>query len=73
MTQRIPKPATASSLLADLVALVCDSGATKDTKAQAISIAYEIGKSEGRVAGAETMGNTLIATLVKSTAPRVSP
>jgi hypothetical protein len=67
MTQRIPKPATSAGLLADLVTLVCDSGATRDTKTQAISIAYEIGKGEGRVLGAESMGNTMIASFNKIT------
>jgi hypothetical protein len=72
MTKRIQKPATTTSLLADLVTLVCDAHATNDTKTQAISIAYEIGKGEGRVAGAEDMGNTLMASLLKSTAPVVA-
>jgi hypothetical protein len=67
MTKRIPQPASSASLLADLVTLVCDSAATWDTKTQAISIAYEIGKGEGRVLGAESMGNTLIASIQKST------
>jgi len=38
-----------------------------DSKTQAISIAYEIGKAEGRVLGAELMGSTLLASFNKAT------
>lgn len=67
MTKRIQKPATPQSLLAQLVQLVTTPGVSDDNKTQAISIAYEIGKGEGRVLGAEAMGNTMIATFTKST------
>lgn len=67
MTKRIPKPATPSSLLASLVQLVTTPGVSDADKTQAISIAYELGKGEGRVLGAEAMGNTLIASIQKST------
>lgn len=68
MTKRITKPPSSSGLLAGLVKVVCNVNATDDTKAQAIQIAFEIGKSEGRVLGAEAMGNTLLASISKSTA-----
>jgi len=68
----IAKPnITTASLLADLVALVCHPEASDKTKMEAIGIAYEIGKSEGRVDGAVSMGDTLIATFDKATAPAV--
>lgn len=67
MTKRIVKPATPSSLLASLVQLVTTPGVSDNDKTQAISIAYEIGKGEGRVLGAESMGATMIASFNKST------
>jgi hypothetical protein len=68
MTKRIVKPATPSSLLASLVTLVTTPGADDATKTQAIQMAYEIGKGEGQVLGAESMGQTLMASIGKSTA-----
>jgi hypothetical protein len=70
MTKRIPKPATPSSLLASLVQLVTTPGVSDADKTQAISIAYELGKGEGRVLGAESMGNTIMATFNKAAAVR---
>lgn len=68
MTKRLQPPATASSLLVKLVTFVTTPGVSDADKAQAISIAYEIGKGEGRVEGAKSMGDTLMAAYDKSTA-----
>jgi hypothetical protein len=60
-------PPTVTAILADLVTLICNSTADTGTKAQAIQIAYEIGKSEGRLDGAKSMGDRLVATVDKAT------
>lgn len=64
-------PPTVTAILADLVTLICSSSADTGVKAQAIQIAYEIGKSEGRLDGAKSMGDRLIATVDKATAHMV--
>jgi hypothetical protein len=67
MTKRIPKPVTPQSLLESLNTLITTPGVSDADKIQAIAIAYEIGKGEGRVLGAESMGNTMIASFNKAT------
>ena len=48
-----PKPIqTPAEMLADLRTMVLHPSATPEIKAMALSLAYEIGKVEGRAAGA---------------------
>lgn len=54
-------PPTTASMLADLMKLVCHSAADDEDKRKAVNIAYEVGKSEGRLAGATHMGEQLVA------------
>lgn len=56
-------PPTSTSIIADLVKLVCTPNADDNTKSEAIKIAYEIGKGEGRVDGAKSMGERLVASI----------
>ena len=60
MTKRIQQPQTSAAMLSDLVTLICSGAADPGLKAQAITIAYEIGKSEGRIEGAISMGDRLV-------------
>lgn len=60
MTKRTVPRATSTTMLADLVTLICSDAAEPGLKAQAITIAYEIGKSEGRLEGAISMGDRLV-------------
>jgi hypothetical protein len=60
MTKRTVQPPTSASMLAELVTLICDGRSEPGLKAQAITIAYEIGKSEGRLEGAISMGDRLV-------------
>lgn len=54
-------PPTPASMLADLMKLVCHPSAGDEDKRKAVNIAYEVGKSEGRLAGATDMGEQLVA------------
>jgi hypothetical protein len=54
-------PPTPTSMLADLEKLVCHPSADAADKRKAIEIAYQVGLSEGRLAGATHMGEQLVA------------
>jgi hypothetical protein len=60
MTKRTTTPATSTTMLAGLVNLILSTHADAGMKSQAIQIAYEIGKSEGRLEGAISMGDRLV-------------
>jgi hypothetical protein len=47
-------------MLAQLVTLILSDNADAGIKAQAIHIAYEVGRSEGRLEGAISMGDRLV-------------
>jgi hypothetical protein len=70
MTKRTERPATPVSLIASLVTLVTTPNADDATKTQAIQMAYQVDLGEGRVLGAESMGQTLMASINKSTAAK---
>lgn len=57
------KKLTHSDLLADVRALVLDPRASDETKSMALSIAYELGMSQGRVAGAQSIADELKAKM----------
>lgn len=59
--------ATAEKMLADLKLLVC-SALSDAKKQECIDIAYGIGISDGRVAGAEDMGATMMASFDRAAA-----
>jgi len=61
MTAKKNPPAAWASMLADLEKLVCHPSADAADKRKAIEIAYEVGMSEGRLAGATHMGEQLVA------------
>ena len=53
-------------MLADLNKLVCDRLSNDDTKRKCIRIAFELGMTEGRVAGAKSMGEHMTESLNRS-------
>jgi hypothetical protein len=61
MTKKKDSTPTPASMLADLEKLVCHPSADAADKRKAIEIAYEVGMSEGRLAGATHMGEQLVA------------
>jgi hypothetical protein len=60
MTKRTVQPPTSTTMIADLVTLVVSPHADAGMKAQAINIAYEMGRCEGRLEGAISMGDRLV-------------
>jgi hypothetical protein len=60
MTKRTIHPPSSTTMLADLVTLICDGKSDAGLRAQAVQIAYEIGRSEGRLEGAISMGDRLV-------------
>jgi hypothetical protein len=56
---------TAEKMLADLEVLVC-SELDNSKKRECIRIAYAIGKSDGRVEGAQWMGDVMTESLNRS-------
>ena len=61
-------PPTAATLLEDVIRVICHANATDATKREAVMIAYEVGKSEGRCEGAASMGDHMLETLDTATA-----
>jgi hypothetical protein len=66
MTKRTVPPPSSTTMLAHLVTLICDGHADAGMKAQAIQIAFEMGKSEGRLEGAISMGDRLVKPAVSA-------
>lgn len=66
MTKRTTPPLSSTAMLAQLVTMICNGAADPGLKAQAITIAYEIGKSEGRLEGAISMGDRLVKPAVSA-------
>jgi hypothetical protein len=62
--------ANAADMLRDLSYLVSDPDISAVAKCEAIKIAYEIGKSEGRVEGAQSIGDAWTKSLDKILAPK---
>jgi len=52
-------------MLTDVMKLVCDPRATDETRRQAVLIAYNIGKCDGRCEGAASMGTHMMETMNK--------
>ena len=59
-------PSLTADLLKDLTVLICNPYLSDDKKCEAITIAYELGKSDGRVEGAESMGKTWTESMDKA-------
>jgi hypothetical protein len=64
-------PANAPDMLRDLRFLVSDPDVSAAAKCEAIGIAYEIGKSEGRVEGAQSIGRAWTESIDRAFAPKV--
>jgi hypothetical protein len=60
MTKRKVSPPSSAATLADLITVVTAANADAGMKAQAIQIAYEVGRCEGRLEGAISMGDRLV-------------
>lgn len=60
MTKRIQQPPSSTAMIADLVTLVVSPHADAGMKARAVNIAYEMGRCEGRLEGAISMGDRLV-------------
>lgn len=59
------KRTVTAAMITDLITLVCSAHATESIKSQAINHAYEIGKIDGRLEGAKTMGAILTESIAK--------
>ena len=58
---------TASTMLTDVMRLVCDPRSTDATRREAVMIAYNIGKCDGRCEGAASMGASMMTAFDKAT------
>lgn len=63
MTKPIDRRPQTTDILKGCRELVCSAAASAETKAQAVTIAYEIGLSQGRVEGGKDMADHLIASI----------
>lgn len=65
MTKRIEKSPTTEGILRDCRELVCNPHSSNETKIQAVTIAFNIGLSKGRVDGAQEMGEHMLSSIPK--------
>ena len=49
-----------SAMLTQLVDIVCNAKSDNEIRRNAITIAYEIGKTDGRLEGAQSMADRLV-------------
>lgn len=63
MTKPIQKKSQAEDILKDCRTLVCSPHASAESKVQCVTIAYELGLSQGRLDGGKDMADHLIGSL----------
>lgn len=65
-------PPTSAQLLEDVVTIVCDPISSAKTRREAVMIAYNIGKCDGRIEGAASMGASMTEAFDKATGKMVA-
>lgn len=66
-------PSLARDMLSDIAEIICSPLMSDDQKRDAIRIAYELGRSDGRVEGAKSMGEHMTKSIDLAFTTKVAP